>query len=836
MADKPETIEEIEEEQATPLDWSGEATDFSDSMFKRARAYGSYVIQDRALPDVRDGLKPGQRRIIFAMNQPAAARATDKYQKSAKTVGKVIGDYHPHGDSAVYDAMVRMAQRFVMNAPLIDGQGNWGSVDGDSAAAQRYTESRLTKIATDSSATTDLHPAIVPYRPNFDTTKEEPVVLPMTFPNLLVNGAKGIAWSIACEIPTHNLGETIDAAIYLLDSPEASIKQLLKRIPGPDFPSGGIVVNPEKLLECYTTGRGTILQQARYTIENVPGNQQAVVITELPYMVGPEKVIQQIVAKARDGQITEVTELPRDLSDKSGMKLQVKCKRGGNVQKLVADLMRYTDMRKTIPFNMNVIVERTPKLLNLKEILQYFIDFRILVVTNRLEKERRDLHQRLRRNLALMAALDVIDQVVKIIRSSKDDADSKAKLVKLLKYKPHGERKLIPIDDEQAQWIIDMPLKRLNQLNDKDLRAQAKEWGERIDEITKILNSETGVREIVKEELRETKKRYAEPRRTAFGGDVAIEAAGSGRTDAAIVAGPVEPVRVYVAESGAALASPRSTKAPASSPLKAGDAKLVAVFDAKTDQAVFSFSEQGICYRSNLSDIGVEKSGKGRPLVGLNRGDKVISVCPVGSGSHYVAVTEQGELKRIEESVIAGSHAGGLPYMKVEGGDRVVAVIAHGESGEILISTAQGQALRTPLDKLRPVKTGGAGGVAGIGLADGDTVSSACLASGDYLLVAHESGQAKKVPLKDYPAKGRGGRGVASAAIDKPTRGPGPAGQVAAAIALRKKPEVVIFSERGQLITDPLAKVSEGTRAAVSKPAFDLGPGDRISGVAALEA
>jgi DNA gyrase subunit A len=840
MADKKEEITEIDElvvaEPASQnLEWSGVKANFTDSMFERARAYGSYVNKDRALPDVRDGLKPVQRRIIFAMNQPSSARAHEKYQKSAKTVGKVIGDYHPHGDTAVYDAMVRMAQPFIMNIPLIDGQGNWGSIDGDPAAAQRYTESRLTKIATESSSTTDLHTSIVPHKANFDETKQEAIVLPITFPNLLVNGAKGIGWSMACEIPPHNLGETIDAAIFLADNPDATIKQIMRRIPGPDFPSGGIIVNPEVLLECYTTGRGTVLQQARYTIENVPGNQQAVVITDLPYMTGPEKVIKQIVQAARDGKITEVTELPRDVSDKLGLKVLVKCKRGGNVQKLVADLMRYTDMRKTIAFNMNVLIERTPRVVNLKEALQYFIDFRILVVTNRLEKERRDLHLRLRRNLALMAALDVIDQVVKIIRSSKDDTDSKTKLAKLLKYKPHGEKKLISIDDEQAQWIIDMPLKKLNQLNDKDLRAEAKVWATRIDEITKILKSENGVKEIIKEELREAKKKYAEPRKTAFGGDVAIEAAGTGRSDAAVVSGPVEPVRVYVSESGMAIATPRSSKIPSAAPLKSGDARLVSVFDAKTDQAVYAFTEQGICYRTNISDLGVEKSGKGRALVGLTRGDKVVSVSPIGTATNYVAVTEQGELKRIEESVIAASHAGGLPYIKVEGSDRVIAVLEVEEKDEIILSTSHGQALRTPVSKMRAVKGGNAGGYVGMTFVGDDFVTSACVARGDYLLVVHETGQAKKVPLKDYPSKGRGGKGVASAAIDKPTRGPGPAGNVVAALALSKKSGTLIFTQSGQLLQDPLSKVGEGTRAAVSKPSFDLGPGDNIIGIAYLE-
>lgn len=822
-----ELLQEEEEAQARRLEWNGEAVDFAGSMLVRARAYGSYVNTDRALPDVRDGLKPVQRRIIVTMDE-LGARADKKRQKSAQITGAVIGRYHPHGNSAVYDAMVRMAQDFVMNVPLISGQGGWGTVDGDPAAAERYTEARLSSIASD--ALGDVNRGIVAYRENYDQTREEPTVLPVTFPNLLVNGAKGIGWSMACEIPPHNLGEVIDAVIYLADHPDATIKQLMKRLPAPDFPTGGIIVNPDALEECYATGRGTIVQQCKYTIENVPGNQQAIIITELPYLVAPSKIVTQVRDAARAEKITDVTENATNLSDKNGVKVQVTCKRGGNVQKLLGDLLQYTDCRKTIAFNMNVLIDRTPRVVNLKEMLQHFLDFRHEIVTKRLELEREDKLRKLKRLQALIAALDVIDQVVKIIRSSKNDEDSRAKLIKLLKYTPHGTRKAVPIDEEQAQQILDMPLKRLNQLNRMELQAEAKALGARIDEITAILKSATGVVDIVKEELRETKKAYAQPRKTYFGGDVVVASSGKGK-DPGVVSGPVEPVTCYITNDGRALVAPRGNKRPSTAPIK-GNEPLVSVFDTQSNVALYGFSEQGVCYRVSIADQAPETSkGKGRQLFSLNRGDRLVAVHPVASAPFYTLVTQEGELKRIAEDVIANSHPGGVPAMGVESSDRVVAVVAHEEQDELLLSTAYGKALRTELAKLRAVKGGAAGGVAGPGLADGDHIVSAVLAKGDYLLVVHETGQAKRVPLKEYPTKGRTSGGVASAATDKPTRGPGPAGLVVAGLCVDSKAEPVLYTRSGQLLAFDPKQIAEGTRAAVSKPTFDLGPGDAVAGV-----
>ncbi len=448
------------------LPWGGESVDAADAMFERALSYGMYVNKGRALPDVRDGLKPVQRRILFSMDE-IGARAGRPYVKSATVIGQVIGHYHPHGDTAVYDAMVRLAQDFSLNVPLVDGQGNYGSVGpkeySDPPAAYRYTEARLTPAASD--WLRDMRPEIVEFRPNFSERKQEPFVLPVSFPNLLVNGSKGIGWSLACDIPTHNLAEACEAAIVLAENPDATLDDLLAVMPGPDFPTGGIVVDPEELPDAYARGQGTFRLQGKYHIEQLPGNLQAIVVTELPYGVSPDQIVSEVVRAARAEKITDVTELPKNLSDRNGLRVQIRCKRGGNVTKLIADLMRHTSLRVTIGINLTVVADGVPRQLDLREVVDRFVSFRFEVVTRRLEHERTELLRELHRLVALLAALDAIDAVIRIVRNAEDDDDAREKLKSELRVELHGSAALVPIDDEQAQYILDMAIKRLSRLN-----------------------------------------------------------------------------------------------------------------------------------------------------------------------------------------------------------------------------------------------------------------------------------------------------------------------------------------------------------------------------------
>lgn len=816
--------------------WDGATAEISEAMKSRGHAYGSYVNLHRALPAI-DGLKPVQRRIIFAMNA-LGVRNDRAFKKSALTVGAVIGRFHPHGDSAVYDAMVRMAQDFQSTTPMIEGQGNWGSLDGDPAAAQRYTESRLSAIASE--FLSDLRPEVVPYRPNFSETEQEASLLPVTFPTLLTMGQSGIGWAMGCTIPTHNMAEVIDAAIYLAEHPEATLKQIMKRIPGPDFPGGGVIVNPENLEACYETGQGTIQVQGRFHLENLPGNRQAVIVTELPYQVGPSQLVAQIVKGARDGKITEITEMPKDIADKGQpARVMIACKRGGNVQKLIADLLRYTKLRDGSSFNMNVVVDGKPKVLGLLEILSRFNEFRHGVITKRLEYERSVLERDLHRLLGLLAALDVIDAVVKIIRGSDDDDDAKTKLIAKLRYTPHGASKALPIDDQQAQWIIDMPLKRLSKLNNANLRADAEAKATRIDEITATLTSETGVRDIMVSELKETKRKFGTPRKTVFSdGDLNAPSAdggseggtGAGAVGLAVHSGPATDINLYVASNGFSVAVARASKVPSTAPITISDsARLVAALESRTDVPLVVVTERGTAFRVQVPALESRKT-KGVALVGLERGDAVATViADDATNTHALIVTEKGQIKRVEWAMLSGSHAGGVPCMKVPDGDRIIAVVGHAEGDEIIMASAHGQALRIESDKLRPVATGSAGGVAGMGLKGDDRIVSACLDHGEDLITVHAQGFAKKVPMTEYPTKGRGGGGVASSDPKKPTRDP--AGEVAFSAPVIEGASLVFYSERGQVFSLDAASLAPVGRAVVAKRAIEVGPGDALAGV-----
>ena len=812
--------------------WDGARVDYSDAMLGRGRAYGSYVLTSRALPDIRDGLKPVQRRIIVAMND-LGLRSDRRYSKSAKTVGTVIGNYHPHGDSAVYDAMVRMAQPWQSNLPLIDGQGNWGNLDNEApAAAQRYTESRLSPAATD--FLSDLRPEIVDYGWNFDETRQMPTVLPVTFPNLLVNGSMGVAWAMACSIPPHNTAEVLSAALLVLDDPDVPLDRLLEVMPGPDLPGGGIVVNPGNLRSIYETGRGTVLVQGR--IEQLPG-QQTLRISELPYQVSAKSIVEQAVQAAKDGKITEIftAELPKNLTDASGVDVQIKCKRGGSIQKLIQELLQYTKLRDTLAFNLTVLVDNAPQTVSLRQILQHFVDFRRQVVTRRLTYERDVLLKRLHLLLAERAAADVIDRVVQIVRTADDDDDSKRKLIAELKYRPHGQSRLVPIDDIQAQHIIDMALKKINALNqlkiDEELQAKAA----RVDEITAILTAAGGIDGIVRAEMDRAREQFGQPRRTVIpGSDVAeamaasAAAAANGKSDALAVP-PAEGVWAYVASNGALLLTPRTGQPVTAAPLRLADsAALTAVVAARSDGTLLLFSAQGRAYRVTLSDHPVTRAGAGRPVVTPGR-DPIAVAFSGPDAPYYLLVTAGGQIKRVPGQTLQPAHAAGIVCCRVPDGDKIVAVVPHGEDDDILIAKANGQVLRIETGtKLRAVPTPGAGTVAGVKVDAGDRVVSAVKAAGTSLLSIHVSGMALAVDLGEYPAKGRGTGGVQSVLTDRPAKAP--AGDLALIACLAAETEVAVFSARGTMAAIAEADNPVLRRATNSRPLLALDSGDVPAG------
>lgn len=823
---------EAEAEEAVFFPWEGEQVDYSDAMLVRGRAYGSYVNTNRALPDVRDGLKPVQRRIIVAMDD-LGVRADRKYAKSAKTVGHVIGTYHPHGDTAVYDAMVRMAQPWQSNLPLIDGQGNWGNLNNEApAAAQRYTECRLSPAASE--FLSDLRPEVVAYEPNFDETKQMPTVLPVTFPNLLVNGSMGVGWAMACSIPPHNTAEVINAALLVLDDPEVSTERLLRVMPGPDLPGGGIVVNPENLLNIYETGRGTVLLQGR--VDQLPG-EQVLKISELPYQVSAKSIVEQAVEGAKAGKITEIytAELPKNLTDANGVDVQVKCKRGGSVQKLMHELVEHTKLRDTLAFNFTVLVNNVPQTLSLRQILRYFLDFRREVVTKRLEYEREVLRRRLHLLLAERSASDVIDKVVSIIRGAKDDEDSKTKLMAQLKYVPHGASRAVPIDDVQAQHILDMALKRVNTLNRFRIDEEIQQKGARVDEITAVLTSADGVTNVVREELKDVRKRYGRPRRTVISTEATTETSklvsSNGKAKTVVLASaPAEDVWAYASSDGSVLVTGRSGKVTSSAPLRLADsAALAAVIATRSDQRLLFFTERGQAFRSGLSDNPVARTGAGKPVVPLSPGDRVAAVFSGEDAPYYLLVSAGGQIKRIPGKTIANANASGIVCCKVPDDDRIVAVVPHGQDDEILIAKAGGQLLRTETGtKLRPVPTGPAGMVAGVKLDSGDRVVCAVKAEGSSLLTVHVNGMGLAVPLSEYPVKGRATGGVQSVLTDRPAKSP--AGEVALIACQSPAGEVNLFTDRGGVYTVTERDNPVSHRATNSRSFLPLGPGETPRG------
>lgn len=707
------------------------------------------------------------------------------------------------------------------------------------------TEAKLTELGT--LLKSDLSPDIVAFTPTFDEKTEEPTVLPVAFPALLVNGGVGIAFGMSCTFPPHNLGEVIDAALLVAEKDDVTLKQVMKKLPAPDYPTGGIIVNPETMEDLYATGRGTVLVQGKYHVENLPTGGQAIVVTELPYVYGQpngwSKLFEQVLEAAKAGQeavkkgkkvpakaITEVLEKPLNQSDKNGDRLVIPCKRGGNIRLLEQQLLKSTVLQQSQSINFTALVDGIPRTLTLMDILKHFVVFRREVVTKRLEAEWRSHIKKLVNLSAQRAALDVIDKVIKIIRESKDDDDSREQLKKLLKVpnwpeKKIGEpiaKKLVPITDEQATMILNLPLKKINRLNQFELDEEIKGHAERVAEIEVILGDPAKINEIVCTEMRDVKRQFAKPRTTALSAGAAAAGDGKVKKGEVVADLPKTDVTVFVTDAGMGAAVERKGKLKAA-PLKPGDSdRIVAVLDCDTDTELHAFTTTGTCYRLRAAELVVQRAGgKGLPVATLAQDEKVAAVLPVSAGPFLALVTRGGQIKRIAGDLLADSHGGGVPAMNV-GDDTLVGVIAHDEGDEVLVHTSDGLVLRTPMKPIRVVKGGAAGGVALMSVQAGAQIVSAMVAKGDSLVIAHETGNGKTVGLDEYPVKGKGGKGQQSANVKVPTKNPAGAISCAAAVA---GGEVEIISAKGQVLRQPLPK--QGARGPVaSQPWLTLGPGD----------
>ncbi len=748
--------------------------------------YAMSVIVSRALPDARDGLKPVQRRILFACHD-MGLRPDTPYKKSARIVGEVLGKYHPHSDTAVYDAMARMAQDFSLRYPLVDGQGNFGSVDGDNPAAMRYTEARLASVATE--LLIDLDKDTVDFAPNFDNTLQEPTVLPAAIPNLLVNGSSGIAVGMSTSIPPHNLGEVCDALIYVLDNwrklDSVTVEDLTRFIQGPDFPTGGIIYRrteeegEDVIAHAYGQGRGKIKMRARVHVEEMSRSRHRLVVTELPYQVNKSSLIERIAQLVRDGRIEGITDL-RDESDRRGMRLVIELTRTVEPQQVLAELFRRTQMESTFSLIMLALVDGEPRLLTLKKALTTYLEHRQVIVTRRSQFELARAKERAHILEGLLTALDNLDEVIDLIRRSRTTDSARANLRRQFKF-----------SRAQAQAILDMQLKRLAALERRKIQDEYKEKKRLIKYFEGLLRSPKKIRGIVHDGLLAIRERYADPRRTQV-----IDAGQAQLTADDLTLD--EPVWVAVSESGLVARTPDEGKPPRV-PSRPKDAP-VALLAASTRDTLYLLSANGKAAAFPIHQLpeGVAWEGAGThcaDLTPLTRRDTVVAALalpPSSEGDYLLLATQQGAVKRVALADLPGVSTESFVVIGVEQDDALgwAAVTTGGD--QVLLVTAAGKAIRFKEDEVRPMGLA-AGGVKGIKLGGGEdrVVAMAVARPRSDLLVVTQNGQAKRTPLSEYPTQSRHGQGVLT------TRFAAPDARLAGACVLQASDPVILVTKKG---------------------------------------
>ncbi len=732
--------------------------------------YAMSVIVARALPDARDGLKPVQRRILYAMHD-VGLRPDTPYKKSARIVGEVLGKYHPHGDVAVYDAMARMAQDFSLRHPLVDGQGNFGSVDGDSPAAMRYTEARLTPIATELLA--DLDKDTVDFTPNFDDTLQEPTALPAAIPNLLVNGASGIAVGMSTSIPPHNLGEVCDALIYILDHwrklDDVTVEDLMRFIQGPDFPTGGVIYRrteeggEDVIAHAYGRGRGKITVRACVHVEEMSRSRHRIVVTELPYQVNKSSLTERIAQLVRDGRIEGITDL-RDESDRRGMRLVIELTRTVEPEQVLADLFRLTPMESTFSLIMLALVDGEPRLLTLKKALLTYLEHRQVIVTRRSQHELARARERAHILEGLLTALDHLDEVIATIRRSRTTDNARTNL-----------RRKFKLSQAQVQAVLDMPLKRLAALERRKIQDEYKEKKRLIRHFQSLLRSPKKIRAVVHDELLTIKERYTDARRTQV-----LDAGRVQLTAADLI--PDEPVWVAVSRGGLMARMPDEGTLPRV-PSRPQDAP-VALLAASTQDTLYLFAADGGAAAFPIHQLpeGVAWEGEGThyaDLTPLTRRDTIAAALalptPPPAGTrlprpYLFLATRQGVVKRVALADLPGVSSEPFVVIGVEEGDALGWAAVTTGKDQVLLVTAAGRAIRFGEEEVRPMGLP-AGGVTGVKL---DSKKEDCVvalavarARSDLFVIASD-GRAKRTPLSEYPAQGRHGQGVITARFAAP--------------------------------------------------------------------
>lgn len=784
--------------------------------------YAMSVIVSRALPDARDGLKPVQRRILYAMHD-LGLRPDRPHKKSARIVGEVLGKYHPHGDAAVYNAMARMAQDFSLRYPLVDGQGNFGSIDGDSPAAMRYTEARLDEMATE--LLQDIDKDTVEWADNFDGSLQEPKVLPARLPNLLVNGSAGIAVGMATNIPPHNLAEICDAARHLIDHwhelDRVTLDDLMTHVQGPDFPTGGVIVGREGIVQAYATGRGRIVVRARTRIEEMEGDRHRIVVTEIPYQLNKTTLLERIAKLVRSGRLTGISDL-RDESDRRGLTVIIELKRGTQPRKALNRLYKYTPLQTTFGAQMLALVDQEPQLLSLKRALQRYIEHRRDVLIRRTRYELEKAQRRAHVLEGLLIALDHLDAVIKTIRESPDASIARTRLM---------ER--FTLTEIQAEAILDMPLRRLAALERQRIQDEYGELSGRIEHLQDLLGSPHKILQLIRSELAELKERHGDERRTRIvGGDADLE-------EEDLIA--EEEVFISITERGYIKRVPmdvyrtqrRGGRGVIGVDTRERD-EVLHFFPAHTLDSILLFSDKGKVYQKRAYEVpSAGRTAEGDLLVGLislDADEKITSAISVSSfeePGYLTMFTREGRVKRTVLSQFEDVRPSGLIAISLQAGDQLGWVKrTHGDQ-ELIVVTEQGQALRIRENDVRSVGRS-AMGVYAIKLGPGDQVVSACVVEPQAdLLTVTTKAYGKRTPLSEFRVQGRYTKGVLCFKGEN-------AGTVAAARVVNPEDEVTIITAGGIALRTPAHEISRRSRATRGVKVMDLKEGDEVAAVAVL--
>ena len=819
-----------------------------DEMKRSYLDYAMSVIIGRALPDVRDGLKPAHRRVLYAMSQMGLA-SNRAYRKCAKVIGEVIGNYHPHGDQPAYDTLVRLAQDFNMRKTLVDGQGNFGSVDGDPPAAYRYTEARLEALAE--SLMQDLDKDTVDYVPNFDETTTEPTVFPATYPNLLVNGSTGIAVGMATNIPPHNLGEVIDGVIWIIEntlmgsgatsasgddsnpkpqapSPvytrEQKLKELIRIIPGPDFPTGGSIVGKRGIHEAFLTGRGSIQVRAKTEIETTKkGDRQQIIVHEIPYQLNKTRLLERIAELVRDKSLEGISDL-RDESDRDGMRIVIELKRGEIGEVVLNNLYKQTQLQQSFGIITLAIVAGRPKVLNLLEVIELFIDFRREVVRRRIEFELRKAEARAHILDGLKIALDHLDAVIKLIRGSKNPPEAKAGLVTQF-----------ALSEIQAQAILDMQLQRLTGLERDKILGELAELMALVAKLKNILANQPLLLQIILDELRAVKAKFADPRRTMLIEDESEISMMDLIAD--------EDVAISVTDTGYIKRTPITTYRTQNRGgkgrigMRKRDEDVVNhLFVASTHSFLVVFSDRGRAYWLKvyeIPDVGADGKGKSvANLVQMEAGEKIAAMLAIKEfdETHFIVMgTRKGTIKKTELSAFSNPRAGGIIAMGIDEGDAVIDVQMSDGTSEIFIGTKAGKAIRFGEGDVRGMGRM-AYGVRGIQLREGDEVVAMQVAKpGGTLLTVTEKGYAKNTLLDEYRVTGRGGLGVKNVEVTEKN------GPVVAITQVHDNEELLVITEQGKILRTAANEIRTIGRATQGVRLMDLEGDDKIVSVALVE-